>query len=143
MGMDLYGSRGPIHKGTGMKFFCYGTLKSGGHFHHYLKGCPFVGNAKIRGTMFSLGDFPAVVLVGTTDIHGEVYEIDGDVLEKLDRLEGYPGFYDRQVMHTSLGDAVVYFHQWDGSMDNCPVVRNGNWPVGTGAEHEQQYCHEV
>lgn len=103
-----------------MQVFTYGTLKKGGMFHHVLGKSQFIGKAKIRGTMYNLGPYPAVVLKGNTDIHGEVYEVDGPILADLDYLEGYPGFYDRELIHTSLGDAFVYFHQYDTRLTDTP-----------------------
>lgn len=119
-----------------MKVFCYGTLKKGGRFHHLLKSrkAKFVDFAQIKGTMYNLGEFPAIVLMGHNDIHGELYEIDADTLQELDHLEGYPNFYDRQVVATSRGDAWVYFHQYDERLLDTPIMRDGVWPVAVEEE---------
>jgi gamma-glutamylcyclotransferase (GGCT)/AIG2-like uncharacterized protein YtfP len=116
-----------------MRVFVYGTLKKGGAHHGLLKDSMYIGTAKIKGTMYSLGPYPAVILAGTTDILGELYEIDAHTLDVLDQLEGYPNYYDRQEIHTSEGDAHVYFQQWNMDFDSMPVVKSGCWPVKEAA----------
>ncbi|NIP41348.1 MAG: gamma-glutamylcyclotransferase, partial [candidate division Zixibacteria bacterium] len=76
-------------------------------------------------TMYSLGGFPAVELSGTTAITGEVYEVDDQTFANLDRLEGYPSFYNRIMIDTEHGEAWMYY------IEDCSrfsdVVKNGTW----------------
>lgn len=93
------------------RVFVYGTLKRGGGNHRLLEasGARFLGNHQIAGTMHDYGAFPAVTLDGSGTVHGEVYEVSTVTLERLDRLEGTPSFYQRARVSMSTGmDAWVY-----------------------------------
>lgn len=81
--------------------FVYGTLKKGFPNHYYLKDQEYLGEATIRGTMISLRHFPGVINVGNDQITGELYQIDNETLARLDRLEGYPHFYERVPIELS------------------------------------------
>lgn len=99
--------------------FVYGTLKRNEPNYHVIDPakhqCPettgvskFVGSARTE-TLFPL-------VIGTRfnipflldkpghghSIKGEVYEVDDKVLVKLDALEDYPTFYDREVQTMRL-----------------------------------------
>lgn len=92
--------------------FTYGTLKRGGWNHHYLKDAKFVGEAKVKGTLYLRRGFcyPVLFLDGDTDIHGEVYEVDKRGLQRMDDLEGVPNLYKRKQITTSDGTvAWVYY----------------------------------
>jgi gamma-glutamylcyclotransferase (GGCT)/AIG2-like uncharacterized protein YtfP len=81
-----------------MRIFVYGTLKSGGKNHFYLKNSKFIRYETLKG--YSLYDikhgFP--LMFKTHDdakVYGEVYEIDSDTLVLLDGLESEGSFYER------------------------------------------------
>lgn len=60
-------------------------------------------------------------------IHGEVWEVDDETLESLDRLEGHPNWYERfkvsvvvDELYKSSTDAWMYiFPMIDNSMTRC------------------------
>ena len=97
------------------KVFVYGTLKSGGEIrglNQFGDGANIVGKAKTLYPdyeMSDLGAFPGVFLNGKFHIEGEVWEVDDEVMEQLDAIEGYPDFYSRQLTHTTQGKAWMYF----------------------------------
>ena len=97
------------------KVFVYGTLKSGGEIrglNQFGEGASIVGKAKTKYPdyeMSDLGAFPGVFLNGKFHIQGEVWEVSDKVLEQLDAIEGYPDFYNKQVVHTTQGKAWMYF----------------------------------
>ena len=78
--------------------FVYGTLKRGFGNSVLLNEAEFVQEAVTSPefTMRSLGFFPGVQLVGETPISGEIYKVTDLELKRLDRLEGYPNFYNRK-----------------------------------------------
>lgn len=103
--------------------FVYGTLKRGYVNHRVMEQANgvFLGDAKTSPSVFDLcdlGAFPAVV-PGEHRIAGELYAVPDDGMTPLDRLEGFPRFYDRKlvsvdVMHPGDDDvaqavAWVYF----------------------------------
>lgn len=99
--------------------FVYGTLKRQEPNHHVIDPekhtCPessgvskFIGRARtenafplVIGTRYNIPFLLDREGVGHS-IHGEVYEVDEKVLQKLDKLEDYPGFYDREVQKMRL-----------------------------------------
>lgn len=93
------------------KVFVYGSLKQGYGNHPLIATGELLGEhiTEPKYTMYSLGSFPAVTLRGDTGISGEVYAVDDETFARLDRLEGYPHFYDRTVIDTPHGEAWMYF----------------------------------
>ena len=111
------------------KVFVYGTLLSGeGNNRRYLQNdeSKLLGEDVITGyKMYSLGAFPAICAgLDHQTITGEVWEITDKILWDLDRLEGFPDFYDRTAVDTKFGIAWVYLH------DNQPdgkLIESGSW----------------
>jgi len=72
--------------------FVYGTLKRGGENHRALAGQRFIGEARTeaRFRLHLLDGYPGMVAapVDGLSIEGEVWEVDGPGLERLDELEG-------------------------------------------------------
>jgi len=95
------------------KVFVYGTLKKG----NTIRGIDKFGDAEFLGIadtvdshykMFSLGAFPAVTKGGEHKVSGEVWEVSNDTFQVLDQIEGFPNFYDRSIVSTTIGDAWMY-----------------------------------
>ncbi|KAK9759270.1 Gamma-glutamyl cyclotransferase, AIG2-like [Popillia japonica] len=87
--------------------FVYGTLKSGEPNHHWFsKGN---GHYKLLCNAQTAEKFPLIIATdynipfllyspGTGNyVKGEVYEVDKNVLDKLDVLEDHPDFYQREL----------------------------------------------
>jgi gamma-glutamylcyclotransferase (GGCT)/AIG2-like uncharacterized protein YtfP/cation transport regulator ChaC len=66
----------------------YGTLLRGMERSAVMKGSAFRGPALIHAALYDLGEYPGIK-EGHHRVVGEVYEIDDDSLERLDRIEGY------------------------------------------------------
>ena len=80
--------------------FVYGTLKRGYGNHRLLEDAVFAGEAVTapKYRMFDAGAFPYMVVDEDSGIpiHGEVYVITPEILERLDSLEGVAyGHYRR------------------------------------------------
>ena len=109
------------------RVFVYGTLKSGGAIrglNQFGEGAAIVGKAKTiypDYEMSDLGAFPGVFLNGKFHIEGEVWEVDDQVMEQLDAIEGYPDFYNRQVTHTTQGKAWMYYLEGEAYKDYAGV----------------------
>lgn len=123
--------------------FVYGTLKKGQRANHRLGE-----NARLVGTGRSLtvyemfgGSFPMILYA--TDgrpVLGEVYEIEKNTLDDLDRYEGYPSFYNRRQIYIQLLDhdrlvqAWIYYipKKGDWVPAKHPIMPNSNgdlvWP---------------
>lgn len=113
-----------------VRVFVYGTLLFGESNHRLLAGAAFVGRARTEPAfdLVSLGAYPAMLDGGRTAIVGEVYEVDRETLNDLDRLEGHPRFYQRRLI--DLGDgckAFAYLMLNRSAVAGCQRIKSGNW----------------
>jgi len=97
-----------------MQVFVYGTLKRNhGRGLNMFSGAKFIAESMTADNhyrLYDFGAFPAVTFGGSHRITGEVFEINDDVLEDLDRIEGYhQGFYQRKKIQTLHGEAWMYY----------------------------------
>ena len=104
----------------------YGSLRKGLGNHYLLEDATYLGTTTTQGfTMYSLGGFPYIKpSSNSSDIIIEVYKVTPEEFTRLDRLEGYPRFYDRKEIKTEFGTAWIYFI--DEHRD-VPKVPNGDW----------------
>lgn len=114
--------------------FVYGTLKRGEGNHYHLEKAVFIGEDSIQGVLFDLGPFPAAVDLlsvpphirsrATGRINGEVYEVTNEIITRLDRLEGHPTFYRRDVVDGKL----TYLMPWKGlEHRQVRLMPDGSW----------------
>jgi len=107
----------------------YGSLRKGLHNHRLLEQADFLGTDVISGfKMYSLGGFPFITHDDATSedrIHIEVYSVDVYEMARLDQLEGYPSFYNRELVQTQYGQAWIYFID-DEVAGHAPVI-DGDW----------------
>lgn len=74
--------------------------------------------------MRDLGAYPGVV-AGRTAIVGEVYAVNVEQLNRLDRLEDFPRLYNRVLLPTPWGYAWIYVYREAISGRRC--VASGDW----------------
>ncbi len=85
-----------------MHLFVYGTLKRGFKNYNFLKNAKFVDEAITlkKFIMLSFGSYPAIIEKEDSEfssyVFGEVFEINKEILEKIDILEEVPNFYIRK-----------------------------------------------
>lgn len=111
----------------------YGTLRKGFHNNRLLEGARLIdtGVSEFWGTMFSAGGFPILSCVEpTSKIVVEIWEIlDDDMFYHLDCLEGYPGWYDRDIKTFSINGEPIQawiYHQ-DELFPQLTEVESGDW----------------
>jgi len=109
--------------------FVYGSLKAGFHNHFYLKNADFLGTHVTAPlyTMISLDSYPAVLLNGSTKIHGEVYAVSDHIFGNVEELEGYPYFYNRIKIETDYGSAWMYV--MEEVIGEYSIVESGIWSI--------------
>lgn len=109
------------------KYAVYGSLRAGLHNHALIKDCTLLSTETLQGfEMFSLGGFPCVYKNPVDDVLIEVYEVDSEsTRQALDRLEGHPDWYKREVVETSQGPAWLYVMQ--RAYPDAPYVEGGDW----------------
>ena len=113
----------------------YGSLRKGlgNDIHGFARATgtsvEFLGHAVVEGEMHSYGGFPYVWFPEecSAEVVGEVYHLndpEGHLAASLDRLEGYPSFYNRKEVDTPYGKSWVYFFN---EKDVHAPVANGDW----------------
>jgi gamma-glutamylcyclotransferase (GGCT)/AIG2-like uncharacterized protein YtfP len=116
-----------------LRIFLYGTLRRGGPAAHLLAGCERIGPATLRGRLYDLGAYPALVLDSAGDpVHGEIWECPSPTLEALDRYEGTAqGLFERvevpirgRPCHLYVAGEILR-----PKLHAAPLVRDGRWPV--------------
>lgn len=108
----------------------YGSLREDFGNHRVLErnDAQKLSTERIGGfKMYSMGGFPFIQTATDEDmITIEVYAVPITGLPDLDRLEGYPSFYDRKLVQTSKGQAWIYFIDNERTSGYPPVV-DGDW----------------
>ena len=85
--------------------FVYGTLRRGGAgaMSTTFANSEFIADAKVSGSLYDLGAYPGVLLNESNSlVIGEVYEVDDEILNKLDGIEA-SSYYWRKQVEISLG----------------------------------------
>lgn len=118
------------------RIFVYGTLLAGERNHRLLAHATFVGPAVTEAvfSLVDLGPFPALVAGGGTAVSGEVYEVDGPTLERLDTLERHPEFYKRTTIGLEGGASVETYILAPEQVEGRPLIESGRWRARQGAE---------
>lgn len=102
------------------KVFVYGTLKKGEPNHHWLTKaengyskflCSAVTSKRLPLVIASQYNIPMLLNkpgIGHY-VTGEIYEVDDHMFSKLDELEDYPNFYNREIhdMNVGVGDGEI------------------------------------
>jgi gamma-glutamylcyclotransferase (GGCT)/AIG2-like uncharacterized protein YtfP len=91
----------------------YGSLLEGlGNWYGFLKGSTKLGEHVLEDNlvMISLGGFPGLIVDEdvTNKIFVETYEVTEEIYKAIERLEGYPNFYNRRHIETPWGISEIY-----------------------------------
>ncbi len=107
----------------------YGSLMSGHANHRLLVSATFlrVAHTEPAFTLLNLGAFPAMIAGGATSVRGEIYDVDDATLAALDRLEGHPGFYRRELVPLRDGARVFAYVLASGAERRHDIVESGDW----------------
>ena len=113
------------------KLIVYGTLMSGDRKHKFCKNALSIEPCTVTGTLYDTGcGFPAFQPKGENTIHAELIEIPLRDWFAIDRLEGYPKLYDRQLFTCTLSDGTTDTG-WIYIINNLPpmakVIKGGDW----------------
>ena len=82
--------------------FVYGTLKKGFMFNFYMRGCVYLGEAKVEGyELFKHRKFPFIIK-GNGVVYGEVYAVDDYNLKLIDCVEGVPYLFRRHKAKATM-----------------------------------------
>lgn len=107
--------------------YVYGSLRKGMGNHHYVKESLFSHKTIISGfDMFSLRAYP-YISHGEGNIVAELYFVTEEEFKSLDCLEGYPDFYNRELVKDKNGfSGWIYFIDNRDDKVKTRVV-DGDW----------------
>jgi gamma-glutamylcyclotransferase (GGCT)/AIG2-like uncharacterized protein YtfP len=125
------------------QLFVYGSLRSGfrSHAYEYIsRYFDLVGNAKVKGCLFDLGDYPAAKPTSEEKfIIGELYCIRDKkqfswAMGQLDDYEGVnvafdeTPFYRRDVADVHIEDKTTkaWIYWYHGNVEGKPVIESGD-----------------
>jgi len=111
--------------------FVYGTLREGGGAEGLLRGCARVGAGAVRGRLYDLGAYPALVLAaGEGAVRGEVWGCPAAVLPRLDAYEGVAEGLFRRV-RTEAGGVECWVYVAGPALEPALAPENligsGDW----------------
>ena len=114
-----------------VQIIAYGTLMTGESNHRFCRNAVSIQPCTIQGTLYDTGwGFPAFALCGDNTVKAELIEIPIEDWEGVDRLEGYPRMYDRQLIPATLPDNSTV-EAWVYVMNELPkqakVIAGGDW----------------
>lgn len=130
--------------------FVYGTLRKkvgGGRPELLGRGARFVGRARARGRLYSLGAFPAFVpsSEATGRVLGDLWILDRpeETLERLDAYEGCgaadprPHLFERiaiEVVLESGTEETAWVYAYRGATDAVREIGSGDWADEAGSD---------
>lgn len=91
----------------------YGSLKKGKHNHRIIEEEDFIGTTSVRGTLYSLGSYPALVEGSEEEHLAEVYSVSDSRYQTIRNMELRSGYKEVEC-ECYLGDgefvkAIVYY----------------------------------
>ena len=132
----------------------YGTLRAGGvnDIARLRPGIERRGHTTLTGTLYDLGWYPGLRLLGTQQVLAEVYAMDGALEQAMDRIEGlWPedvGEYAKRILTLPValpGGAVqplpvLVYEALPATVAHAPAIAASDWLAwaneqGKGALH--------
>jgi gamma-glutamylcyclotransferase (GGCT)/AIG2-like uncharacterized protein YtfP len=116
-----------------MKIFVYGTLMQGRSNHDY-----FLSTGQFHGLgvlkeygLYEVSSYPGIQPLTGASVIGELYEVDQETKENLDRLEGEGSLYIATKVTVWQGDTQVrdvLGYVYNLSVEHAPLVPIENQP---------------
>lgn len=93
-------------------------------------GARFVGRAGVKGSLYDLGSYPGLRLDESGSlVVGEVYEVDNEILSRLDDIEA-PAHYWRKQVEVSLDNhkTACWVYVYDPKFYPASIlIESGDW----------------
>ncbi len=114
--------------------FVYGKLRRGGGLPMSINfpNSKFIANAKVPGRLYDLGPYPGLLLgESNSTAVGEVHEVDDEILNKLDEIEGSSEYWRKQI-EVSVGAerrmCWIYLPDHDAEFyADRTLIASGDW----------------
>ncbi|MBE5106720.1 gamma-glutamylcyclotransferase [Bacillus thuringiensis] len=118
--------------------FVYGTLRKEQTNAYYMQSAKCIADeAWTYGKLFDTNEgYPAMICSNEEKVYGEVYEVNDEILHKLDELEEYTGnaetdLYDRitQTVYTTDNEIQAYVYIAQDKKMLKKDIDSGDWLV--------------
>ena len=108
----------------------YGSLRANKHNNRLLRDSELLSTETISipFRMISLGSFPGLIPSPENhDITVEIWEVNDYTYSSVECLEGWPSFYQKALVPTSLGEVEVYVLESPRYQSGYDSVESGDW----------------
>ena len=112
--------------------FVYGTLRRGGvrAMPLIFPDATFIDDAKVPGSLYDFGAYPGLLLDESNSlVVGEVYEVDDEILKKLDEIETDSHYRRKQVeLFVGEGRKMGWVYVYDPQFySRLVLIESGDW----------------
>jgi len=108
----------------------YGTLKQGFNNHYMLLTSTYIGNAAIKGYLWTGPGESYPRACHDTESPGviqvELYQVSPKIMQQMARLETPYGYY-MQAVKTEDGVDALMWASVDGPDPDCRLIKDGKW----------------
>tara|TARA_R100001086_G_C11848217_1_gene261054 strand:+ start:38887 stop:39210 length:324 start_codon:yes stop_codon:yes gene_type:complete len=87
-----------------IKVAVYGSLKRGKYNHRGMDGCKFLGETKLKGTLYRVSSYPALLEEGDNEYDAEIYEMTEEQYRPIHNMEIGAGYKVGRV-----DDNIVFY----------------------------------
>ncbi|MDP9190516.1 MAG: gamma-glutamylcyclotransferase [Acidobacteriota bacterium] len=139
---------------TPTQLFVYGTLRSDpSHemFHVLARRAKFLGEARVAGRLYDLGEYPGMVLrPDDRYVKGELYDVRpeywNEVIQQLDRYEGcedgdpQPHEYRRELVEAELSNGrsvEAWAYVLNRPVTGLSEIKSGDYLSAPATVHSQ------
>lgn len=106
--------------------FVYGTLMKGQVNHRWLGNAADPIPATAAGLRMHDGPGFPMVCRGNGVVYGELYWVDQNTLDRVDRLEGHPHYYRRELWALDQPVISAWIYLCPEAI-HYPVIESGCW----------------
>jgi gamma-glutamylcyclotransferase (GGCT)/AIG2-like uncharacterized protein YtfP len=106
-----------------MLYFAYGMNTNRSEMAQRCPGALSLGHARLVDRIFRFAIHADVVKCRDSYVDGVLWTIDDFHLNALDRLEGYPYYYNRRSLRVAHNDRIVMaetYYMQPGNLDSLP-----------------------
>jgi len=106
-----------------MLYFAYGMNTNRSEMAQRCPGALSLGHARLVDRIFRFATHADVVKCRDSYVDGVLWTIDDFHLNALDRLEGYPYYYNRRSLRVAHNDRIVMaetYYMQPGNLDSLP-----------------------
>lgn len=91
----------------------YGSLKKGKYNHVILSDQEFLGNTKLKGTLYRVSSYPALLDEGDKEYDAEIYRVSDRVYQSIRAMELGAGYKESEV------DGNIVYYADTGLAELC------------------------